>query len=320
MSDGPQRAPSKARELSLSGLGKPAVFVLKFVISASLIVFLLSRLEFQPPPLTGAVIALMMLCLALLLLQPFVMSLRWWLLMRASGLDVSFANALRFNWMAIFANQFLPASVGGDAVRIVLSRMRGMRATTVTLSVLFDRGFALLAMFILILLLIPAVSDFMETDVVIVLAVVVCLAGFATLAACRYLAPHIGRFVGTIPRLAFLQHYISRVADPTSNWTVMISALALSFVVHLLSLFPPLRLSRTASRLNSLWRSFSRSTRSLRLRKFCPFRLRAGACARGRRCSFSQAQASKVRPRCRSLCWPAQRLPPQACQVPLCGC
>lgn len=231
MSDGPTGGAKEER----TGFGRYALFLIKFAISASLVGYLLWRLDFRLPPLTGPVAALLALCVALLLVQPLVMSLRWWQLLRATGLTVTLANAIRFNWMAIFVNQFLPASLGGDAVRILLGRTRGLPVTTVTLTVLFDRGFAFLSLFVLILVLVPAVGELVDMQGIIGLAVAVCLIGFAGLALFRYLAPHLAALAAARPRTAFLQHYIMRISDLASDWKVMGLALGLSLGVHLLS-------------------------------------------------------------------------------------
>lgn len=222
-------------QMARPAVGAYGVFLVKGAISISLIAYLLWRLDVRLPPLSSGVVLLFGLCIILLLAQPLVMSLRWWLLLRASGLRLSLAETTRFSWISIFANQFLPASVGGDAVRIVLSRMRGLPIKAVTLTVLFDRGVALLALFVLILLLAPAVGDLIDTRTVTVIAATVCAIGLAGLLSIGYLAPHAGRFVRARGRLAFLERYIVRIAELSSNRPLMASTLSLSAVVHLLS-------------------------------------------------------------------------------------
>lgn len=215
--------------------GKLGAFLIKLAISIGLIGYLLSQLDFGLPLLTTNVALLLAASVGLLLVQPIIMSLRWWLLMRASGLQVTLGDAIKCNWIAVFANQFLPASVGGDAVRIVLSRMRGLPVKTVTMTVMFDRCFALVALFLLIIVLSPAASDVVNMKIVVVLASVVCFAGLAGFISLEYLASFAITFVGSRPRLIFLQHYISRLSDLASQRAVMASALGISILVHLLS-------------------------------------------------------------------------------------
>jgi uncharacterized membrane protein YbhN (UPF0104 family) len=235
MSGDPLRAAPREAEADRPSVGKYGLFLVKFVISVSLVAYLLSRLDVRLPPMTAGVVALFGVCILLLLLQPLVMSLRWWLLLRASSLRLTLRETARVNWISIFANQFLPASLGGDAVRILLSRMCGLSIKAVTMTVVFDRGFALLALFLLILLLAPAVSDVIETRAVTAFAAATCVAGLAALFSIGPLAPRAGRLLAARPRLAFLEHYVNRVAELASNRSVVAAALGLSAAVHLLS-------------------------------------------------------------------------------------
>src|SRR5262245_28334182 len=43
---------------------------------------------------------------------------RWWLLLSAAGLDISLGAAIRSYWIGVFANNFLPSTIGGDATKI----------------------------------------------------------------------------------------------------------------------------------------------------------------------------------------------------------
>ena len=71
---------------------------------------------------------------------------RWQLLLTAAGVRVPFGSVLRQYFVGIFANNFLPSTVGGDVVKVYnLGRNHGYRA--VTASVAIDRvlGVGLLA-------------------------------------------------------------------------------------------------------------------------------------------------------------------------------
>jgi len=63
---------------------------------------------------------------------------RWWLLLRAAGAKVPLAMAIRYYIIGIFANNFLPSTVGGDAMKVYyLGREHGYR--TILASVVVDR-------------------------------------------------------------------------------------------------------------------------------------------------------------------------------------
>jgi glycosyltransferase 2 family protein len=87
--------------------------------------------------------------LPLLLVQVFVLAVRWRLIVIRCGANLPLAQAFRYSMIATFFNQTLPSSVGGDAVRIwLVGKQSNWR--TATYSVLLDRvvGIVALAMFV----------------------------------------------------------------------------------------------------------------------------------------------------------------------------
>ncbi len=73
----------------------------------------------------------------------FLTFVRWWMLVRAQGLDFRFADALRLGLVGYFFNTFMPGSVGGDIVKAVaIAREQNRRAVAVA-TVLFDRAVGL---------------------------------------------------------------------------------------------------------------------------------------------------------------------------------
>ena len=68
-----------------------------------------------------------------------VMALRWRLLLSAKGIDAPLAWLTRTYFVALFAGQFLPAAIGGDAVRAVELGRRTEDAPEAVASVLIDR-------------------------------------------------------------------------------------------------------------------------------------------------------------------------------------
>jgi uncharacterized protein (TIRG00374 family) len=76
--------------------------------------------------------------LLLLLVQVFVLAMRWRLIVIRCGADLPLPQAFRYSMIATFFNQTLPSSVGGDAIRIWLVAKRA-NWRTATYSVLLDR-------------------------------------------------------------------------------------------------------------------------------------------------------------------------------------
>ncbi|GIK80183.1 MAG: hypothetical protein BroJett024_12880 [Alphaproteobacteria bacterium] len=94
-------------------------------------------------------------CLLLALLQLGLLSYRWMLVGRLTALQVPFAELLRCTLASQFFSQGLPASVGGDALRIWWLARRGIPAGTATQNVLLDRLSGFLALLALNLASLP---------------------------------------------------------------------------------------------------------------------------------------------------------------------
>ncbi|MGL4554300.1 MAG: lysylphosphatidylglycerol synthase transmembrane domain-containing protein [Gemmataceae bacterium] len=73
----------------------------------------------------------------------FLTLVRWFLLVRALGLDISFAAALRFGLIGVFFNTFLPGAVGGDLVKAAALASGQKRRAAAFATVVMDRLIAL---------------------------------------------------------------------------------------------------------------------------------------------------------------------------------
>jgi uncharacterized protein (TIRG00374 family) len=89
------------------------------------------------------------LCLAIGLLQIGLLAFRWVLVGRMSGLALPVSEALRCMLAAQFFSQGLPASVGGDALRLWWLSRLGHRIGMAARCVLLDRIAGLFALFVL---------------------------------------------------------------------------------------------------------------------------------------------------------------------------
>ncbi|MBU0491402.1 MAG: flippase-like domain-containing protein [Chloroflexi bacterium] len=115
--------------------------ILKVVISLGLILFLLTQVNLAQ---VGGIIAranLWLLALALLLYIGAMAAngLKWYVLLRAQGIQAALADVLVYTFVGFFFNNFLPANVGGDVARFAtLARDTEQRAES-ALSVIMDR-------------------------------------------------------------------------------------------------------------------------------------------------------------------------------------
>jgi uncharacterized membrane protein YbhN (UPF0104 family) len=69
--------------------------------------------------------------------------LRWWVLVRAQGLPLRVADAMRLGLLGFVFSTFLPGSVGGDIVKAYFLAREHSRRTVAVATVLMDRAIAL---------------------------------------------------------------------------------------------------------------------------------------------------------------------------------
>lgn len=102
--------------------------------------------------------------LLLLLLQIFILALRWRLIVIHCGAGISPAQAYRFSMIATFFNQTLPSSVGGDAMRIwLLGKQTNWRVAAY--SVLLDRVVGVVALALLVVACLPWTLDLVRDPI-----------------------------------------------------------------------------------------------------------------------------------------------------------
>lgn len=172
--------------------------------------------------------------ICLLLIQPLLIGIRWWLLLRAYEMQPSVRMLTSVTWISVFANQFLPAGVGGDAVRIVYARKLGIRLAAATASVVMDRIIALVALLILIVFLAPSLPPAIDRRIVVGLAVCCGLIFAVLLYAFVYLKRRKDALSGAIlQRMAGLAHF---TLGTFSHPLYLLGATLLSITVHILSL------------------------------------------------------------------------------------
>jgi len=125
-------------------------------LSVGLLAYLISKVDVAQASATAlnADPLLLVLAIAQLSLQLFLAALRWELVARGLGGSLPFSAALRFVWVGTFFSQVLPASIGGDIVRMWLYWRRcGSRRLAIH-SVALER----LVMVVALLLLVFAVQ------------------------------------------------------------------------------------------------------------------------------------------------------------------
>ena len=98
-----------------------------------------------------------LLAFALILCSRFCVVLRWYILLRAGNVRISFSDALALTFTGLFSNNFLPTTIGGDVVRLAGAIQLGYDRAVSLASLVADRLVGALAMvFTLPFGLIPA--------------------------------------------------------------------------------------------------------------------------------------------------------------------
>ncbi|MBO6783337.1 MAG: flippase-like domain-containing protein, partial [Alphaproteobacteria bacterium] len=143
--------------------------------------------------------------LAVLALQPVLGTLRWQIVMSGLQPPPPLTELGKITYVSLFFNQILPASVGGDVIRIVLASRAGARLRDAFASTALDRAFmllALIAMFAVSVGLLNAGPEVPKAyiDVVIALTVLVFtgffVVGFNLLPIWRVPLPFFDRLEG----------------------------------------------------------------------------------------------------------------------------
>jgi uncharacterized protein (TIRG00374 family) len=84
-------------------------------------------------------LGIFVLALGIFIVGQVVISLRWWLLLRAQSIFISFWAAVRLNFLGWFYNNFMPGSVGGDLIRAWYVTRYTDKKLEAVLSVFVDR-------------------------------------------------------------------------------------------------------------------------------------------------------------------------------------
>ena len=124
---------------------------LKLGASGLLLVFVLSRIDgaslfhsfAQSDP------SLNLIATLVALLGWGINTFKWQILLVAPGVNISFRELLRLNFVGIFYNLVLPGQVGGEIVKGVQLTQRGISKSTAALSIGADRVTSLLALLVL---------------------------------------------------------------------------------------------------------------------------------------------------------------------------
>jgi uncharacterized protein (TIRG00374 family) len=223
--------------------GISAGLLIKSAISAAILGALFWKFRNDLPSLSKVEPVSTCQAVALLILQPALIGLRWWIILRLYGSRLKLGTIIAITWVSVFANQFLPASVGGDAVRIYALRRSGERLGSATASVLMDRLIALFALALLVVGFGLSLGPLIDVRIIAGLGLCCALGLAGALLAFRVLSHSADRASRwpLIARLLHLMHYSLRIVSSPAR---AIATLVLAVAVHFLSLLAFLLIAR----------------------------------------------------------------------------
>lgn len=96
------------------------IVIFKFFVTVGILAILSYQVNYDRAlsVLYDANITLLMLSLVVLLIQVFLSSLRWSVMLEIKKVGYTFLKTLELMWIGLFFNQVLPTGIGGDVVRI----------------------------------------------------------------------------------------------------------------------------------------------------------------------------------------------------------
>jgi uncharacterized membrane protein YbhN (UPF0104 family) len=135
--------------------------------------------------------------LAAMLVPYYLLSLRWWLLLRGHGFDVPLGRVFFVTYAGYFFNNFLPGSVGGDLTKAILASAGEGRKAAIAGTIILDRVIGLAVMIVLgAASMTPFVSRFTDPRLA---WLVYGLLGAMVVGYAVYFSPLFRKLIGVLP-------------------------------------------------------------------------------------------------------------------------
>ena len=215
--------------------------LLKVVFSAALLAIIATWVDLESAGAAFASADPFYLLIALLVAtsNKVLMALKWNVLLIAKGIGLSWRAAVRIYFVSGFAGMFLPATVGGDAVRCLMTiREHGHHAHVVT-SILVERlvGFLVLLLFGALggFLLYEYLGDSQENASTLITAAVVLLGilfgscVFAFSESCRRLTEGVSRWLAKRKKTEKLARFVHQLHESFLSYKNHLSAVLVFF-------------------------------------------------------------------------------------------
>ena len=160
------------------------VFAIKVLVTIGLAGWLLARVDTSSlvHQLSHANLLLLLIGTLVVSVQPLLGAARWQLALRRLGVTLPTGDVIRWTYAGVFFNQVLPASVGGDGLRIWMASRAGGSLARVINSVVLDRVAIVLSLVLLVVASAPLFGDLVPRHQLIKLSILMVIAAGAGLA------------------------------------------------------------------------------------------------------------------------------------------
>ncbi|MEW6254645.1 MAG: lysylphosphatidylglycerol synthase transmembrane domain-containing protein [Pseudomonadota bacterium] len=210
------------------------IFLFKIMVSIGALFWVFRKFSNEMPPLSDIDPRSIIFSSALLFAQPVLIGFRWKKILEIYGARPRVTRLVEITWISVFCNQFLPAGVGGDAVRVLMARQEQISLPVALTSVAIDRVVALLALAFSVLVFTPILAPLVDVSILVICALI----GGIGVAVAWGLSLWLLKYPNAVPTsriLAKLMLGLRFVLYVLSDFWRSLTAFLLSVMVHFLS-------------------------------------------------------------------------------------
>jgi hypothetical protein len=213
----------------------------KALLSGLLLYWMISRAELSElsSVMQDASVPLLILSFFLFYLGYYITATRWRLLLRAQGTDLSLFYLIKSFMVAVFFNNFLPSTVGGDVIRVYDTWQAGSGKASALTAVFLDRVLGMVALVAFAVLGLACSGTFARENpfaapAVLLLAVItfsaVALIFYAPEPLLKWLRSLLAKMPGVIQRMG--QSFLDAAGMVHGRTGLLMGGIGLSFVLQ----------------------------------------------------------------------------------------
>ena len=210
---------------------------IKLIVTIGLVAVLLSNADWSAVFGQARQIHIMLILatFAILTLSVTISAYKWQLFLSIHGLKYNFSRLHRYYFIAMYINNFLPTSIGGDGYRVYKTLDNNRSRSSALIAVIMERVTGLSAL--LILAYVSAIYLFViKRDPIAINFIIFCTASGAGVVIAYLVFPsrYMHRLKDRFARLSgVLDTISSHLDDYVSHWGLTVKVIVVSFLFHL---------------------------------------------------------------------------------------